>query len=74
MLIISHRLSTIRNCDKIIVLDKGKVVEEGKHEELLLKKGKYYELWNFQQGIQQEKVQVTCNEKEELEKDVMYYR
>lgn len=77
MLIISHRLSTIRNCDKIIVLDKGKVVEEGKHEELLLKKGKYYELWNFQQGIQQEKecnFQVTCNEKEELEKDVMYYR
>ena len=50
MLIIAHRLSTIKDCDKIIVLDKGEVVEEGVHEELLSKKGRYYELWTMQQG------------------------
>lgn len=77
MLIISHRLNTIKNCDKIIVLDKGKVVEEGTHEELMLKKAKYYELWNFQQGIKEENecnLQSECNESEETDKNVMSYR
>ncbi len=50
MLIIAHRLATIRNCDEIIVLDKGQIVEQGTHEELLQKKGKYYKLWEMQQG------------------------
>ena len=48
-LIIAHRLSTIINADKIIVLDKGKIVEEGNHYELLKKKKFYYELWMAQQ-------------------------
>lgn len=43
--VIAHRLSTIRSSDKIIVLDGGKVVEEGSHEELLSKKGQYYQLY-----------------------------
>lgn len=43
--IIAHRLSTIMNCDKIIVLDKGRIVEEGKHEELLKLNGIYNEMW-----------------------------
>lgn len=42
--IVAHRLSTVRNADKIVVLDKGKIIEEGTHEELTVKKGKYYEL------------------------------
>lgn len=46
MLIIAHRLSTIKNCDYIYVLDQGEVVEEGKHEELIQKKGTYYSLYN----------------------------
>jgi ATP-binding cassette, subfamily B, heavy metal transporter len=46
--IIAHRLSTIMHADKIVVLDEGKVVEEGTHAELLKKKGKYYSLWKFQ--------------------------
>lgn len=46
---ISHRLSSCRFCSKIIVLDKGKVVQIGKHDELLKnKEGKYFELWNSQ--------------------------
>jgi len=48
-LIIAHRLSTIVNADKIIVLDKGKVVEQGSHEELLNKKTYYFDLWMAQQ-------------------------
>lgn len=47
-LIIAHRLSTIRDADKIVVMDKGRVVEIGNHEELLEKKGRYYELYMTQ--------------------------
>ena len=43
--IIAHRLSTIMNCDKIIVLDKGRIVEEGTHDELLGLHGIYNEMW-----------------------------
>lgn len=48
IIIIAHRLSTIFNADKIIVLDKGNVVEEGKHDELMENKSQYYELWKQQ--------------------------
>jgi ATP-binding cassette subfamily B protein len=46
--IIAHRLSTIRNCDKIIVLKKGKIIEMGTHNELMNKKGYYFELYTKQ--------------------------
>lgn len=48
MIIIAHHLSTIRSCDKIFVMDQGKITEAGTHEELLKKKKKYYELWESQ--------------------------
>lgn len=43
-IVIAHRLSTVKHADKIIVLDKGKVVEEGNHKELVALKGEYYRL------------------------------
>ena len=46
--IIAHRLSTIRNADKIIVIENGKIIEQGNHEELLAKKGYYYNTLNTQ--------------------------
>lgn len=47
-IVIAHRLSTVRNADKIIIINKGTVCEEGTHEELLSKKGVYYNLYNSQ--------------------------
>ena len=48
VLIIAHRLSTIAHADRIIVLEKGSIIEMGDHENLLLKKGRYYSLWTKQ--------------------------
>ena len=48
IIIISHRLSSVKNCDKIIVIDKGKIVENGNHQELINLNGKYKELMNKQ--------------------------
>ena len=49
--IIAHRLSTIQNADQILVLDQGRIVERGKHEELLEKGGIYAQMYHIQQGI-----------------------
>jgi ATP-binding cassette subfamily B protein len=46
--VIAHRLSTIRNADQVLVLDNGRIVERGKHDELLGRKGFYYNLYMSQ--------------------------
>ncbi len=47
-IVIAHRLSTIKRADKILVIDKGQIIEQGTHEELLAKEGLYKELWSLQ--------------------------
>ena len=49
-IVIAHRLSTILRMDRIIVLEQGKIIEQGTHQQLLNNKGKYYEMWQHQSG------------------------
>lgn len=49
--VIAHRLSTIQQADQILVVEQGKIVETGKHDELIAKKGRYYELYTVQSRI-----------------------
>ena len=48
IIVIAHRLSTVMNADKIVVLEEGKLIEEGTHDELYQKQGKYYKMWQKQ--------------------------
>ena len=50
VLIIAHRLSTVRHCDRIITVEQGKVVEDGSHEELIRNGGRYAALHRVQSG------------------------
>jgi len=47
-IVIAHRLSTIVNADRIIVIEAGRIVEVGKHADLMERKGKYYSLYELQ--------------------------
>jgi len=47
---IAHRLSTLRHMDRIVVMDKGQIIEQGTHAQLLKQKGRYWRLWQHQSG------------------------
>ncbi|MDN4526976.1 ABC transporter ATP-binding protein [Fictibacillus fluitans] len=53
--IIAHRLSTIKNADQILVLDRGKIMERGTHQSLMKEGGRYYQMYQIQQGQQTSK-------------------
>ena len=50
VIFISHRLSTTRTTDRIYMLEKGRIIEEGSHSELLERGGKYVQMWKVQAG------------------------
>ena len=50
-LVIAHRLSTIQQANQILVIEEGNIVEEGKHDELIAKKGRYFDLYTYQSRI-----------------------
>ena len=50
-LVIAHRLSTVRHADQIIVMDAGRIVEQGTHDQLLHQPGAYADLWRVQAGL-----------------------
>ena len=47
-IVIAHRLSSIRDMDRILVVDNGRIIEEGNHNQLMNRKGLYYQMWNTQ--------------------------
>ncbi len=59
---IAHRLSTVRDCDRIIVLDKGQIIEQGSHQYLLAHGQQYPRLWQLQQDLKQESKQDPTQE------------
>jgi ATP-binding cassette subfamily B protein len=68
-LVIAHRLSTIIDSDKIIVLDKGEVVEQGSHQQLLEKQGLYAHLWQLQQ--EEKKLEEKQLEEEKQKEEIL---
>ena len=58
-LVIAHRLSTVRHADRIVVMDQGRIVETGRHEELITRSGAYANLWRVQAGLRREEPLLT---------------
>jgi len=63
VIVIAHRLKTVRNADNIVVLENGQIVEQGRHTDLLKQHGLYHRLWTLQQqtvgwSISSERLQI----------------
>ena len=52
-LVIAHRLSTVRHADQIVVMEQGRIVESGHHDDLISRNGSYANLWRVQAGLRQ---------------------
>ena len=65
LICIAHRLSTVANMDRIIVLEHGKIIEQGKHHELISSNGLYAEMWNKQLVFEEEEVDTSSNDEQE---------
>ena len=61
ILTIAHRLSTIAHADQILVMDKGRIIERGSHQELLIAKGFYSQMWELQQQEEQERLYLASD-------------
>ena len=66
VIVIAHRLSTIKDVDQIVVIDKGELIEKGKHDELLKNKKIYHQLWSDYLKVGQWNMEVKSNIKKEI--------
>lgn len=76
MLIIAHRLATIKHCDTILVMSDGNIIEQGNHDELINKQGEYFRLWEMQQGnftTKDDDVRMLSNNMDISDKDEISY-
>jgi ATP-binding cassette subfamily B protein len=64
---IAHRLSTLRKADRLVVLDRGQVVEVGNHDELMAREGHYYKLYQAQARNPDGDAEVSVSEEEKGE-------
>lgn len=73
-IVIAHRLSTIRNADIIIGFERGQVIEYGMHDELMEKKGLYYELVTAQTETEKEKEKEPESDQDDDEEEIAFVR
>jgi len=59
IILVSHRLSTVADCDEIYVLDDGQIVERGTHQDLVKQRGKYYAMAKHQMRIEEGEPQIS---------------
>jgi ABC-type multidrug transport system fused ATPase/permease subunit len=59
IILVSHRLSTVADCDEIFVMDEGKIVEQGTHEELIALHGLYFKMAKHQMKLKEDDPQIT---------------
>jgi ATP-binding cassette subfamily B protein len=72
-IVIAHRITSVQDCDRIIVLDKGRVIEQGTHEELILNNGFYKRIFDIQVSIEDEiecEVSELKSEKSKVKKEI----